>query len=66
MVPPLGTYWTRTDIGNWAKPMGEDYMSLDPTLVPPTSLRDKNPYRTIEKGGSSPPSQLSWELSAFL
>ena len=32
--------------------MGEDDISLDPTLVslPPT-LRNNNPYRTTEKGG---------------
>ena len=29
--------------------MGEDQISLDPTLVPPTTVRNKNPYRTIEK-----------------
>ena len=65
--PPLRPYWTRTNVGNRTRPMGEDHIFLDPTLVPtPPPLKDKNPYKTIEKGGSSPHSQLSWELSAFL
>ena len=31
-------------------------MGEDPTLVPSLNFKDKNSYRTIEKGGSSPPS----------
>ena len=37
--------------------MGESHISQDPTLVP--TLRNKNPYRTIEKGALLPaPSNL--------
>ena len=53
--PPLGPYWTRTDMHNWIRPMGENHISLDPMLVPPPTLRSKNPYRTIEKGALPPP-----------
>ena len=51
--PTLRSHWTRTDIGTWTRPMGENHNFLDPTLVPP-SLRHKNPYRTIEKGALLP------------
>ena len=44
--------------------MEKNHIFLDPTLVPPPSLRDENPYRTIESGGSSHPSQQPWELFA--
>ena len=40
-------------MGNGTRPMGENHNFLDPTLVPSPSLRNKNPYRTIEKGASS-------------
>ena len=53
--PPLRSNWTRTDIGNWARAIGENHIFLDPTLMPPPSLRDKNPYGTIEKGAFLPP-----------
>ena len=43
--------------------MGGDHISLDPTLVPPPTLRNKNPYGTEEKEGSSPSSQEPQELS---
>ena len=39
-----------TGQGQWEK----NHIFLDPTLVPP-SLRDKNPYKTIEKGALLPP-----------
>ena len=63
---PKDPYWTRTDIGNWARPVGENHIFLDPTLVPPPSLRDKNPHKTIEKRALFPTSQQPWELFAFL
>ena len=47
--------------------MGEDHVSLDPTVVPPATSRNKNPYRTTEKGGAllSPPSNLGSYLLSF-
>ena len=44
---PKDPNWTRTDTGNWARPVGENHILLDSTLVPP-SLKDKNPYKTGE------------------
>ena len=52
--PPQDPYWTRTDTGNWARPMGDKHIFLG---TPPPFLRDKSPYKTIESGSSSSPSQ---------
>ena len=38
--PPLRPYGTRTDNGNWARPMGEDRIFLDPTLVPTQDFKE--------------------------
>ena len=59
---------TRTDMGNWIRPMGEDHISLDPTLVPhPPTLRNKSPYRRVEKRGAllPPPSNPGSYLLPF-
>ena len=47
-------HWTRTDIDNWARPIEENHIS-GPHIGALASLRDKNPYRTIEKGALLPP-----------
>ena len=39
--------------------MGEDHISLDLTLVPSPNLRNKNPYRTIEKVADLPPTPVT-------
>ena len=49
---PQKLYWTRTDIGNWTRPVGENHIFLEPMLV---SLRYKNPDKTIERGALLPP-----------
>ena len=38
-------------MGNGTRPMEENHFFLDPRLVSSPPLKDKNPYRTIEKGG---------------
>ena len=62
---PQDPYRTRTDIGNWPRPMGENHIFLDPTLVPSPPLRDKSPYRAIEKGALPPPSSPGSFLLSF-
>ena len=61
--PPQNPYWTRTDVGNWTGPMGENHIFLDPTFVPPPIFKGQNPHRTL--GGRGLFSPLPAALGAI-